>query len=445
MTPIPPGCDHPRDEPPHLVCVHMLPAHDVDYYRWYTGEGLRYAVVCAGCAADERARETALRAVCARCFGRVATDNDWDGVAGMPGFAQRATSLRFQHQDVTLPEGFAAPLRAVAPLDASPRSQWLALSADMRLVLLDLDHGTTRPLATLAAGTLDSDGPLAVHLSPDGRLAAVVNTFGRYGLVVDLATGAPTMTLDRGDYHEDVCQFSVAFCTHEDRPLLIHATDWNRLDLSDPRTGALLTPRGPTGYQQGESAPEHYLDYFHCGLSVSPGQEWVADNGWVWHPWGMVRSWNLSRWRSANPWESEDGPTVRALCDRAYLWDAPLCWVDATTLAVWGEGRDDEQMLPAVQLFDVVSGARVGGFAGPDVAPHSVWPPTEGLRGWMAFDRWLFAVSPQHGTGVWDVATGERLHHDPACAPTAYHRGARQFLTLLPDASLRLSTLVGEE
>lgn len=26
-----------------------------------------------------------------------------------------------------------------------------------------------------------------------------------------------------------------------------------------------------------------------------------------------------------------------------------------------------------------------------------------------------------------------RLHHDPACAPVAYYRGARQFLTLLPD------------
>lgn len=445
MNPIPPGCDHPQADPPHLVCAHMLPANEAEFQRWYTGEGLRYAIVCAGCAADERSRATALRAVCANCFERVVADNYWDSVAGAPGIAQRATSLRFQHQDVALPEGCPSPLRAIAPLDASPSSQWVALGADMRLVLLDLDHGSAQPLATLPAAPLDSAAPLAIHLSPDGRFAAVVNTFGQHGLVVDLATGAPTMTLERGDYHIDFCQFSVAFCTHEDRPLLIHATDWNRLDLSDPRTGALLTPRGPTSYRRGEPRPEHHLNYFHCGLSASPGQEWVVDNGWVWHPWGIVRSWSLSRWISLNPWESEDGSSLRALCGRNYLWDAPLCWIDATTLAVWGEGRDDEQMLPAVLLFDVVSGAQVGGFAGPDVAPHSVWPPSKARRGWMTFDRWLFAVSPQHGTGVWDVATGERLHHDPACTPIAYHRGAKQFLTVLADGSPILSTFVGED
>ncbi|HJZ48141.1 MAG TPA: hypothetical protein VKE41_13275 [Roseiflexaceae bacterium] len=308
------------------------------------------------------------------------------------------------------------------PVDASAQFVWVAITGDGKLVQLDLQQGTIEFLAAVATVPLQLDEPLTLQLSPGGRLAAVANTYGRFGQVIDLTTGAPTMMLDRGNYHEDVCQFSVAFFTHADRLLLIHATDWNGLDISDPLTGAPLTAREPTSYRRGEPRPEHYLDYFHCGLSVSPNQEWIVDNGWVWHPWGYVRSWSLSHWHGTNCWESEDGPSLRTLCDRSYLWDAALCWVNDTTLAVWGEGRDDEAMLPAVQIFDVASGIHLRWFAGPDVAPYNVWPPESGRRGWMVYDRWLFAVSPQHGTGIWDVMGGEPLHHDPACIPIVYHR-----------------------
>jgi hypothetical protein len=440
MTPH--GCDHPKNDIAELVCAHLLDVSEPDYYRWYTGDGPQYALVCSACAADGGMRATALHSVCPVCFAHIAADGSWDGNVGVPGILERQTNLRFEHQDVALPDGCTGPLRAIIPVDASARFAWVAITAGGKLVQLDLQQGTIQFLATFATAPLQLDEPLTLQLSPDGRLAAVANIYGRFGQVVDLTTGAPTMALDRGDYHEDVSKFPLAFFTYADRPLLVHATDWNRLDISDPLTGALLTPRQPTSYQHGEPRPEHYLDYFHCGLSVSPNQEWIVDNGWVWHPWGIVRSWNLPRWRETNYWESEDGSSIRSLCDRSYLWDAPLCWIDNTTLAVWGEGRDDEEMVPAALIFDVVSGERLRWFAGPDVAPYNVWPPNSGRRGWMVSDRWLFAVSPQHGTGIWDVVSGERLHHDPDCIPTMYHRGARHFLTLLSDRTIRLSTLV---
>lgn len=56
--------------------------------------------------------------------------------------------------------------------------------------------------------------------------------------------------------------------------------------------------------------------------------------------------------------------------------------------------------------------------------------------------------------GIWsrfrlqDVATTAVFRANPAlvwaCAPVAYYRGARQFLTLLPDGPLRMSRLVDE-
>jgi hypothetical protein len=123
-------------------------------------------------------------------------------------------------------------------------------------------------------------------------------------------------------------------------------------------------------------------------------------------------------------------------------WDGPLCWIDATTLAVWGEGRDDEQMLPAVRLFDVATGNSLDWFPEPDVAPHRVWPPRSGQPGWIVYHRYLFAISPQHGTGVWDSVSGERLLHNAAFVPLRYHRGAAQFLTLQHDGSISITHLV---
>lgn len=87
------------------------------------------------------------------------------------------------------------------------------------------------------------------------------------------------MRLDRGDYHEEHCNFPLAFFENRGRLLMVHGTDWNRLDVSDPVTGTLLTERSLTSYQDGQQQPDHYLDYFHCGLAVSPNREFVADNG----------------------------------------------------------------------------------------------------------------------------------------------------------------------
>lgn len=156
-----------------------------------------------------------------------------------------------------------------------------------------------------------------------------------------------------------------------------------------------------------------------------------------------MRSWNVERWLELNVWESEDGASLRELCGCEYFWDGPLCWLDATTLAVWGEGEDADTLLPAVRLFNVASGRSSGWFPGPEVAPHQVWPPGAGSTGWLVYDRLLFAISPERGTGVWDCRSGERLLHEPGFAPQRYHRAAAQFLTLGDDGSVILSRLVG--
>jgi hypothetical protein len=41
----------------------------------------------------------------------------------------------------------------------------------------------------------------------------------------------------------------------------------------------------------------------------------------------------------------------------------------------------------------------------------------------MVYHQYLFAISAQHGAGVWDILSGERLLHDAAFVPMRYHRG----------------------
>jgi hypothetical protein len=268
-----------------------------------------------------------------------------------------------------------------------------------------------------------------LRVSPDEKLAVLANRRGQHGIVVELETGKTTMSLDRGNYHHQHCNFPAAFIEMDGRLRLVHGTKWNRLDVSDPHTGRRFTDRPDPVFGEDRKRPEHYLDYFHCGLTVSPNQEYIADNGWVWHPVGVVTTWSLRRWLHENVWESEDGPTRKAVCWRDYFWDGPLCWIGDDRLAVWGLGEDEEWLLPAVRIFDAVTGNEERWFPGP--------------KGSLEYDRYLFSFQVDEGTSVWDVTSGERLLREPSFCPLRYHRGIKAFLTVLPDGRFRISRLRG--
>src|SRR4051812_4451202 len=116
---------------------------------------------------------------------------------------------------------------------------------------------------------------------------------------------------------------------------------------------------------QGGPRPPHHLDYFHSGLTVSPGGRWLADDGWVWHPVGVMHALDLQRWTHDNVWESEDGPSLVTLRQAAYFWDGPRCFVEEGTLAVGGFGPDDQIMVDGALLFDLSTGKLRRWFAGP--------------------------------------------------------------------------------
>ncbi len=390
------------------VCSHLI-GGEVPFVTRYSGRGTDCEWICKACVAEP----TELHHVCAACrdTAKEGGFEDDNGVIGTPGIVDEPSALHFEHR-VRAP--LVHPVLVdVQPIHGGDRDVWIGVSAEGELFHLDLDRRTVRSIARATGVVLAEPLPLALHVSRTGRFAAVVQRRGAAGAVIELATGTQTMTLARDDYHAVNCNFPVALIEREGRDLVIHGPDWNRLDIFDARSGELVTPRTIAEYTRDGPDPEHYLDYFHCGLSVSPDQSWIVDNGWVWHPVGIAIAWSLERWLADNVWESEDGPTRHQLTSRAWYWDGPLCWIDNHRVAVWGYGENDP-LLAAVQIFDLPNKRLEKWFPGP--------------QGDLVFDRVLVALDGERGSTAWSVEHGARLMTDAHAAPARYHPTAKTFL-----------------
>lgn len=411
--------------------LHPAESDDVDYVRLLTGRGLDADLCCMACdAARQDGTPVTLAVICEGCVALYDDDDAgcFSGWRGAPGIGERPEPVDATVVATPLPAGLGAVLDIAALPSGGGRSLWLVLTESGRLVRFDADAGTyDRVAKSKVRAEPERKGNRQqprrrLHASPDGRFAAVVNDFGRYGRIIDLATGKAALTLDGGDYRFEHVPLSVAFAEHEGRTVVVHRTAWNRLDVSDAATGRLLTAREPTSYRDGEPRPLHYLDYFHGALHASPDGRWLADDGWVWAPAGIPYVWDLSCWLDQNVWESEDGPSRRWLCQRHYHWDAPMCWIGDNLLAISGLGDDDLDLLAGVRIFDAGTGVELHTFAGPQGALFSA-------------GRRLYAAAPD-GLDIWDPFTGDRTGQVPGFTPTHHHRGAGE-LAAVHDGELR--------
>ena len=277
-----------------------------------------------------------------------------------------------------------------------------------------------------------------MHASPCGNFAAIVNDYGHHGEVIDLRSGQVTLTLDGGDYYPETVPFSFAFAQVHGRVVAIHRTAWNRLDVSDPSTGNLLSNRSPTSYRTGEDRPLHYLDYFHGALHVSPNSVRILDDGWVWHPVGIPIAWSLEPWISENVWESEDGPSRRFICSRLYYWDHAMTWLDDQRVAIGGLSEDDAYMVDGVRIFDItVPGEPDPGCRADRSGPREL-NAFAGPTGTFFSDGHLLFSSDPHGLSRWDLSHGSRTGFLSGFSPTHHHRMAGELVQIVDGTLIQL-------
>lgn len=324
--------------------------------------------------------------------------------------------MRFEVQEIELPLLYdQTPCFDIQPINGSNKSEWIVLKGSGELIHVDFDSRSMQSVARVEDGGFDRKKEAFLRVSDNGRFVALANQQGLKGVVIDLSTGRQTMSLEREDYYSEHCPFPIAFFQRAGKTLLVHSTLWNRVDISDPATGELMTSRVSPTYQDRKTRPEHYLDYFHGSLLPSPNGEWIADNGWVWHPMGIVRTWSVERWLNDNPWESEDGPTAKGLTYQDN-WDDPICWIDQRTLGAWTsvETSDEHEKL-VFGFFDVESGEQKKVL---DIPKGRIF--VEGTH--------LFvSKTPYKGVAIWEIESGKNLENDVRVNAVKYHQGAKQF------------------
>jgi WD40 repeat protein len=430
------NCDMQGDDP-QFLCPHVADG-DTAIVVWFTGHGTDQNWTCLACAKDHPVAPEPWVSATPSWLERFRDKVYRIEVLGQPEVQRRDSTLRFTRRDLTL-EGELDPFVDVRPVLGQP-SSWYALSSTGRIVQF-----SSHDASILASTVLEDPGfaitaQTALCVSPDGNCAVVSEASGSNAALVDLQTGKTIRKLSRGDYCVEYSHFPVAFFRDEGKTNLIAGSDWNRLDIYDPTSGAVLSERIAPEYVSGQTLPPRYLDFFHGGLSISPDHRFVVDNGWCWHPMEVLRSWSLHAWRH-NEWESEDGPTCVELTSRLTELNSPVCWVDNVTLAVSGWGREGAGLDQAVMLIDVRSGTRGKWFPGPSVRAPSTGLTLEPAQS-LFFDRYLFAVGDKEGTTVWDIDTGECLLTAPEVKPWRYHPDSKEFLEVTP-RGFRLSMLVG--
>jgi len=414
-------CPHKNATHTWRECRHLFEDEEQDIETgWqFTGIGKEYNIICHECADNLENLESNLRTVCEEC----ARDNHFYFVVGQPEVKKRKTPLGFNHRTIQIPGLVQESFLDIQPVESESASTWIAVTASRKLVKIDLNTQTYTTFGDVTNFTEN----IALRMSPDGKFVAIVNELGIDGIVIDLTTNQITMRLKRTKYFPEHTPFPVAFFLDNERSLIIHSIEGKGLNISDPRTGELLTNPDSAVYQNKQPLPERIPAFFHTSLVVSPDNQYVANDGWIWHPIGIVVTWNLHKWLNENCNESEFGTSHRKLCDRDHFWNGSLCWVSNSTLAVWGYGSDDLCMVPAARLFDVTTGRELRWFSGPS--------------GKFEFDKYLFSFSETHGLSVWDVEIGEQLFYDLDFTPIRYNHRTKQFLTIAPNGTFTLSEL----
>jgi len=441
------ACGHEKAPFGEPLCIHIRNCRTpwIKSINWLIGNGLKMEIVCVPCADDrENGRPVDVEPVCEDCYQYLLDEIvDPVGCRGKPGILIRPEIFNSALKNSSLPKQIGA-IVDIVPINQEERSVWLMLAESGAIIRWDADAGNWVHLGSVDVPAEPDHEPWAghvlrrrLHASGDGNFVAVVNDYGRYGQVMDLRSGEVTLALDGGQYHSNTVPFSFAFAEWQGRVVAIHRTDWNRLDVSDPSTGELLTDRGPTIPSQGQERPEHYLDYFHGAVYVSPHGAYIADDGWVWHPSGIPSVWSLDRWLSHNVWESEDGPTRINLCARAYYWEGAVTWIDERFIAFGGIGEDDILMIDGVRIFELTQSIDAPHF--PNKGPwraheHKAFP---GPAGVFFSDGMRLFSSDGTGLSRWDLADGARTGQIPSFRPTRRHRGANELIQLIDGAIVR--------
>lgn len=328
----------------------------------------------------------------------------------------------FQFKSKCIIKGNIDPIADVQPIK-NRINKYLILTTTGKVIEMDTNEDELIELLVFESEELNFNERVSLLVSSNVEFIAIYNTYGRCGIVIEISSKEIVMRFNRDDYHFEQTIFPVAFFNYCNQTLLIHGTKWNRLDITNPLNNESLTNRHDPEFELVETKTknsEHYLDYFHGQLVVSPDDQWVVDNGWEWHPAGCVTGWSIKEW-TQNQWESEDGKTRRDLWRGKEDWNDPMFWISNREIGLVGRHnfdlRDEDE--PQVQgyLFrtvNVATGEVINEFP---IGPGSIY-----------FDTYLFSCSKEIGIKIFDYHSGELQYENGEIIVDNYHVLSKEFI-----------------
>jgi hypothetical protein len=230
---------------------------------------------------------------------------------------------------------YPSPTLAIVHANVS-KNIIFGLAENHALIQINTLTQAINEIAHLKLDKIDFSKSLSIRLSANDTMISIVNTIGQFGYIYDLKAEEVILNLDRKDYQIENSSFPIQFLHVNEQDYLVHASDWNHLDIYDFKAKKNITYRETNKYE----APG-YLDYFYSELHVSPSNKWILSSGWVWHPVSVLKFIDLNRWMNT----SVDEPEQHNEADfsiMSYYWDRALCWIDDNTLAYLYDPREED-------------------------------------------------------------------------------------------------------
>ena len=399
--------------------------------RRYSEKGIEY--LCDACANQP---VYSIHHVCEHCIDDIEHQAKWR-IEGTPPIKHNPLPFAFDQSTYTVSLLADHPVVAYANLHGEPASV-LVLTRKAVLLALNLEDTSAVHICTLPEACLDMEGHISMTVSPTNRLVALTSRRAHYlnaaetadnsGVLFNLETGNIVMPLNAGDYHMEHAVFPVAFFMHGERELMIHATDWSQLDVTDPYTGECLTTRSEEEIDAREFEADRCSEW-SGQLVLSPDGHRLATVGWFWHPIGLAYCFDIGPWL-INKWEADDGKSKHLLAWWTDFWDSPLLWIDNQTTAIWGHDglpKTDDVPMDSVALYNANNGERIHWFTGPTLDV-------------FFYDEYLFSGTQDgKGISVWDVNEGSLLYEEEGIVPDGYHHKSRTFYTFGDKGAITLN------
>lgn len=157
--------------------------------------------------------------------------------------------------------------------------------------------------------------------SPSGRFVALYQELGTKAIVT--RERRVVRELDRSFYCADVYEYPIClFALRDGREVVAHCpNDYNRLEIDDLETGERLTVRDS----------HDAADVFHSRLRSAPDGRHLLSAGWVWHPYGVLDSFDVEE-AIANPASLDEHRPFTHDAINAEVESA--CWLNDDLIAI---------------------------------------------------------------------------------------------------------------